>query len=247
LEPVQLYERVQQNIGEELNSLRRRNEAIRRSLEVEKAGLSVNYTLYDEEAELFRHMRLSKGERYGRLRSELWNLSQKHLDEPPRLADDYVLGRVHKHCCFLFDLESLLGNKEIENEYYKFKEMFDTRARKEEVRNSFKGLVQQIHTLKGEILASEKKKDALEAQGFSYDEGTFDDLFVKKFKDVVNISTDSSDDDDKDLGDDGPGDNQIDSSSNQIGSSSLLKPDNAQNSSGKDSFFDLDSKNNSSN
>ena len=105
-----MYERAQRNIGEELSSLRRRNEAIRRSLEVEKAGMTVNCTLFDEEAALLRHMRLSKEERFGRLRAELWALSQKHLDKPPQLADDYVLARVYKHCCILFDLEKLLGN-----------------------------------------------------------------------------------------------------------------------------------------
>lgn len=30
--------------------------------------------------------------------------------------------------------------------------------------------------------------------GFDYNEKTFDDIFVTKFRDVVNISTDSSDD-----------------------------------------------------
>jgi hypothetical protein len=35
--------------------------------------------------------------------------------------------------------------------------------------------------------------DFLEAQGLTYNEGTFDDIFVKKFKDVVeDVSTDSS-------------------------------------------------------
>jgi hypothetical protein len=34
-----------------------------------------------------------------------------------------------------------LGNKEIENEYYQFKETFDARARREDTRNSFFSIV----------------------------------------------------------------------------------------------------------
>lgn len=235
-----MYERVQRNIGEELSSLRRRNEAIRRSLDVEKAGITVNCTLFDEEAELFRRMRLSKEERFGRLRAELRAFSRKHLDEPPRLAEDYVLARVYKHCCILFDFEQLLGNQAIEKEFHKFKEMFDTRARHDEVRKGFKELVQQVYHLKAVILASAQTEDVLEAQGFSYNEGTFDDLFVKKFRDVVNVSTESSDDE-RDFGDI---DDSKEIDENQINSSSVLRPP-AQNGAGN-SFFDSDSKNTSS-
>lgn len=148
LEPVEMYERVRRNIGDELGSLRRRNEAIRRSLEVEKAGITVNSTLFDEEADLFQHMRLSQEARFGRLRAELWALSAKHLVKPPQLADDYVLARVYKHCCILFDFEPLLGNQALENEFHKFKEMFEanvSQARHGEARGNFKSLVQQVH------------------------------------------------------------------------------------------------------
>lgn len=207
LDTKEMYERVQRNIGDELGSLRRRNEAIRRSLEVEKAGILVNCTLFDEEAEIFRHMRLSKEERFGRLRAEMWALCQKHLDKPPQLADDYVLARVYKHCCIIFDFESLVGNKALENEFYKFKEMFDTRARHDEVRNGFKGVVHQVYHLKDRIMQSQQQQDKLEAQGFCYNEGTFDDLFVKKFRDVVNVSTESSEDE-RDFGDVGGANDQ---------------------------------------
>ena len=62
----------------------------------------------------------------------------------------------------MLDLENLLGNKEIENEFYHFKEMFDTRARKEEIRKGFFGVVRQIHTLRNEILKSGQKPDFFE-------------------------------------------------------------------------------------
>lgn len=77
-----MYDRVQKNVANDLGGLRRRNEAIRRHYDVEKAGITVNTMLFDEEAELFRHMKLSKDERFGRLRDELLALSQKHLETP---------------------------------------------------------------------------------------------------------------------------------------------------------------------
>jgi hypothetical protein len=82
-------------------------------------------------------MRYSNDEIFGRLRSELLSITLKHLDRPIQLASDYVLARVYKHCCFIFDLENILGNKEIENEFYHFKEEFNSRAKKEETRSSF--------------------------------------------------------------------------------------------------------------
>jgi len=110
----------------------------------------------------------------------------------------------------------MLGNKAIENEFYHFKDMFNTRARKEETRQGFYGLVKQMHTLRDAILASPQKPDFLEQQGFSYSENTFDDLFVKKFKDILDVSTDSSDDDDLQQEADKDDNDQIDSSSIQI-------------------------------
>jgi len=86
-------------------------------------------------------MRYSNEERFGRLRSELLSITLKHLDRPIQLASDYVLARVYKHCCFIFDLENILGNKEIENEFYHFKEEFNSRAKKEETRSSLLSFV----------------------------------------------------------------------------------------------------------
>jgi hypothetical protein len=162
---------------------------------MEKKGRSVNYALYDEEADIMRHLRQSMQARFSRLREELWRLCEKHLDRPPQLGADYVLARVYKHCCILLDLENLLGNKEIENEFYHFKEAFDTRARRDDTRKGFFDVVRQIHTLRNEILQSEQAPDIFERQGFQYNENTFDDLFVKKFKDVLDASAESSDED----------------------------------------------------
>ena len=122
---------------------------------MEKKGLAVNYTLFDDEALIIKHMKRSTQERFGRLRDELWHISEKHLDRPMQLASDYVLARVYKNCCIILNLENLLGNKEIENEFYHFKEMFDTRARKDETRKGFFDIVRQIHALRNEILQSE--------------------------------------------------------------------------------------------
>lgn len=163
---------------------------------MEKKGLTVNYTLFDEEAELMKCLRNSKEERFGRLRAELWSLCEKHLERPAQLASDYVLARVYKHCLVFLDLDDLLGNRAMENEYYHFKDMFGTKARKTEVREAFFAIVRQIHTLKGAILSSQQQPDFLEQQGFLYNDKTFDDLFVKKFRDILDVSTDSSDDED---------------------------------------------------
>ena len=77
-----MYERVQQDQKELQREISVRNKMIRRSLDLERQGLQVNYTLYDEEASLFRHMRLSKEDRYSRLRNELWRLCEEHLERP---------------------------------------------------------------------------------------------------------------------------------------------------------------------
>ena len=164
------------------------------------------------------------------MRGQLWSLCEKHLDRPLQLASDYVLARVYKHCLILLDLEQLLGQKELENEYYQFTEMFNTRARKEDVKKNILDLVRQIHTLKATIMESEQKPDFYENQGFTYSENTFDDLYVKKFEDMLNVSTDQSSDDETEAPlhkDDEIGD-QIDSSAQIAGGSS-----------GRDSLFDL--------
>jgi hypothetical protein len=178
----------------ELKDIGRRNAQIRRSHDMEKKGLTVNYTLFDEEAELMKCLRNSTEERFGRLRAELWSLCEKHLERPAQLASDYVLARVYKHCLVFLDLDDLLGNRAMENEYYHFKDMFGTKARKADVRDAFFAIVRQIHTLKGAILSSQQQPDFLEQQGFRYNDKTLDDLFVKKFRDILDVSTDSSDD-----------------------------------------------------
>ena len=96
---------------------------------------------------MFRHMRLSKEERFGRLRAELWRLCEEHLDRPLQLASDYVLARCYKHCCIIFDLEMILGQKEIEAEYYRFKDEFDNKTRKGDIKANFESVVRQVHTL----------------------------------------------------------------------------------------------------
>ena len=57
LEPNQLYDKVKDRQEEEQRDIGRRNAQIRRSYEMESKGLTVNYTLFDAEAELMRHMK----------------------------------------------------------------------------------------------------------------------------------------------------------------------------------------------
>jgi len=211
-----------------MKDIGRRNAQIRRTHELEKQGLGVNYTLYEAEADLFQHMQRSEHAPYQRLRKQFLTFCDKYLDRPLQLATNYVGARVYKHCLIMLDLESLLGNTAIENEFYHFKETFNTKARKTETREEFYGLVRQIHTLQGKIMASSQTPDPLEAQGFSYSDSTFDDIFVKKFRDVLDISTESSEDEDEAVEPQpAPESDQIDSSqimqpaSNQIDSSGL--------------------------
>ena len=49
---------------------------------MEKRGLAVNYTLFDDEALMMKHMKQSTDVRFGRLREELEHLCEKHLDRP---------------------------------------------------------------------------------------------------------------------------------------------------------------------
>jgi hypothetical protein len=46
-------------------------------------------------------------------------------------------------------------------------------------------------------MKSEQKEDFYERHGFKYNENTFDDLFVKTFSQSMNVSTESSEDEDK--------------------------------------------------
>lgn len=41
-------------------------------------------------------------------------------------------------------------------------------------------------------MKTKQKQDNLEACGFKYNEDTFDEIFVKKFNDTLNVSTESS-------------------------------------------------------
>jgi hypothetical protein len=48
----------------------------------------------------------------------------------------------------IFDLEPLIGQKEIENEFYHFKHHFESRIRRPETRQELVEMVRQINTLK---------------------------------------------------------------------------------------------------
>ena len=68
MEQKQLYQKVKDMQDDELKDIGRRNAQIRRSYDHELKGLTVNQNLFDAEAELMRHMKQSKEERFPRLR-----------------------------------------------------------------------------------------------------------------------------------------------------------------------------------
>jgi len=142
---MELYEKAAEQQQEKARDVAKRNAHIKHQMLQERQGLQVNYTLYDKQAELFRHMRLSTVERYGRLRQEFWRLCENHLERPPQLATDYVLGRVYRHLCYIFDFESLLGQPEIEPEFYHFKREFDTKRGANDAESQFKLMVMQVY------------------------------------------------------------------------------------------------------
>lgn len=104
------------------------------------------------------------------------------------------MGRVYKFLLFRYEYEPV--SDKYEKDYFNFNSMYLQRldAKKQE---DLKSIVHQIHQHRDSIMQSQQKPDFLEAQGFKYSEQTFDDLYVKGFKETFangNISTESSED-----------------------------------------------------
>jgi hypothetical protein len=126
---------------------------------MEQKGLLVNHTLYEEEARVFNCMKHSTENRFNHLRTEFEKTVDRHFDRPSTLASDYVLGRVFKHCCIIFNFENLLGQPQIEKEFQHFKEEFENRIKRDDSKQSLLELVRQIHHFRKEILQSEQTPD----------------------------------------------------------------------------------------
>jgi hypothetical protein len=89
-----------------------------------------------------------------------------------------------------------ISPKTLERDYFKFKEEFAEIIKSEEKRSDLKLTAQNIHVKSKEIESTPIQKDFLEKQGFSYDDRTFDDLFVRGWKksdtNAESLSTESS-------------------------------------------------------
>ena len=109
-----------------------------------------------------RRLKNAKDPRFTKMREDLLDIAERHFDRPASLAMDYVLARVFKLCCIILDFEHLLGNKEIENEYYHFKDQFDSRIRREETRDHVKDVIKEIFLARDEISKCEQVPDFFE-------------------------------------------------------------------------------------
>jgi hypothetical protein len=65
-----------------MKELGKRNVQIRRSFDIESKGLSLNPSIFDNEAVLLRHCKHSKVSNYVNLYNELSNKSMRRLDKP---------------------------------------------------------------------------------------------------------------------------------------------------------------------
>jgi len=57
IDQQQLYEKAKAMQEDQLRDISRRNAQIRRAHDMEKKGVNVNHTLFDEEALIIKHMR----------------------------------------------------------------------------------------------------------------------------------------------------------------------------------------------
>lgn len=116
------------------------------------------------------------------------------------MALDYVLGRVLKFCLHKSGTVKTLEPNILDKDYYSFNQMLDTFGAKNRKENRLQELLDtcnQINSLKEVILGSEQELDLLEKKGFSFNNETFNDIFVKGFREMNDISTDSSDEEEE--------------------------------------------------
>lgn len=97
---------------------------IKKSYELEKKGLTINASFFEQEARLMKCLRLSKFEPYNNLRNELLKKSTK-FDKPPQMSLDLVLGRVYKF--ILIKSEKLEMDKRFGKDYFDFSSMVQSR------------------------------------------------------------------------------------------------------------------------
>ena len=146
--------------------MRKRNDQIKRSFELENKGVTLlNPTIFDSEAELLRHCKLSKVQNYVNLYNELSNRSMRRLDKPTQVADIYIMARVYKYLLIKTGKEQ--NNAPLNNDYFKFLAMYQSRLDQQK-QEDLESICFQIYSNKDKILQSEQLKDVQQQNGYSY-------------------------------------------------------------------------------
>jgi len=167
---------------------------VRKNYELEKKGLILNPQLFKKETELMERLKNSKETQYSNFYLKIRQLSS-NLDRPPQLREEVVLARVYRMILFNVGLEEI--PELLDKDYYTFNAMMQVKLNSDQL-NELRSIAKYVHGHQPDIYASEQHPDFWEEQGFSYNDSTFDDLYLKTFKETfLNISTDSSEDEDE--------------------------------------------------
>ena len=158
-------------------------------------------------------MRLSQSEQLRGLHAELLKTT-KALPKPPKLDEDRCLARVLKFCIYLSTNKSVHPSS-LERAFAEFKEEFPVLMRKDEKRDDLILLCRNIHAKKDDIMSIGIQKDYLEMQGFTYNEKTFDDIFINKWRgftgpNLLESSSDSNEEEKKQESKDGGWGDELD-------------------------------------
>ena len=181
----------------QLRQISRRNLDIKRNYELSKQGGLLDIQALEPEATWVRRMRLSQSEQLRGLYTELLNKT-RHFPKPPKLDRDRCLARVIKFCLAIANDKSV-SQKSLERDFAEFKEAFpQSIMRIEEKRDELLILCKNIFKKKEDIMAVAIQKDFLELQGFTYNDKTFDDLFLDKWHGIApNQQVESSESSDE--------------------------------------------------
>ena len=117
------------------------------------------------------------------------------IPRPPKLDEDRCLARVLKFCLCLSNQKSV-SPKTLERAFAEFKDAFPEMIRNEGKRDELVVLCRNIFAKRDDIMAVDIQKDYLELQGFTYNESTFDDLYLNQWRGLQQQgeSSESSDD-----------------------------------------------------
>ena len=157
--------------------VRLRNIELKKQHELSKQGVVVDVLSYEPEATLMHTMSLSKKEQFRDMYKELLAQCRPFDNPKEHLAKHVFVARILKFCLFKSGLMKV-SPKSLERAYLEFTDSWESVIRNPDKRESLVLSCRQIHAKRAEIMAAGLDKDHLEEAGFSYNDSTFDDLFV---------------------------------------------------------------------